>query len=573
MKRLDYVGSLVVFAFTNNPLLYACLILSLASAAIEIAAMTVLMPLAAMMAGETAPEAQVSAWLHAAGLQQNSGSLLIVFLLLLALRLVTQFMSQSMIIYLGRRLLLQMTTRAFSALMWKVPVKVIEQKSIGYFITLAGDEASRATTVIVSLAQFVTAITLGGLYFLAIVSYSRAVAIAVTLFMLVTFLSLFGSFRYSHRLGIKQVEQSQTAGSLFLDSLNGLRSVRSFGAERFVTDSYFEQIRNYVRTLALIDLVSLSARLLPALFLVMVVALMLAIPTSTNFFAVSLPTIATIAILLMRFFPIVGQGLGLMLRVVSDAQSGQDVTRIIKEFETISYPSAGVKAVAEPIRQLAIQDVHFEHVVGKPVLSGFSCVLKSGKSYAIVGRSGSGKSTLLDLILGFYLPTRGHIEINGKKVIDDSARLRMGRVVLVSQETAIFNDTLGNNLKLGFEASLPALARASSVACADEFIDALPERYDTLLQYRGTNFSGGQKQRIGIARAVLRHPDVLLLDESTSALDAAMRQEVVANLCREFSDRILVFVTHDPKVMSAVDEVIDLDGAQSRATAISAVVP
>jgi ABC-type bacteriocin/lantibiotic exporter with double-glycine peptidase domain len=99
----------------------------------------------------------------------------------------------------------------------------------------------------------------------------------------------------------------------------------------------------------------------------------------------------------------------------------------------------------------------------------------------------------------------------------------------------------------------------------------MPDGYQNVLNYRGTNLSGGQKQRIGIARAVLRHPDVLLLDESTSALDAATREEVVKNLLEEFRDRIVVFVTHDPFVMSSVDEVLNLSHQQNE-TIVSDVV-
>ncbi len=117
-----------------------------------------------------------------------------LFLGLLGLRIVTQFASQALIIYLGRRLLLQLTTRAFSSVMWHVPVSTIEKRSIGYFITLAGDEASRGSTVIVSLTQFTTTIALGGLYFLAIFSYSPLTAALVVAFLVFTFLALLNPF-------------------------------------------------------------------------------------------------------------------------------------------------------------------------------------------------------------------------------------------------------------------------------------------------------------------------------------------------------------------------------------------
>src|SRR5207302_1003181 len=134
--------------------------------------------------------------------------------------------------------------------------------------------------------------------------------------------------------------------------------------------------------------------------------------------------------------------------------------------------------------------------------------------------SGSGKSTFFDLLLECHAPATECIVENGVLLSQiDPSSLR-GKVVLHAQDTAIFNDTVANNLRLGREVSQHDIQRACRIVCIDEFIADLPSGYDTLLNYKGSSFSGGQKQRIGIARAVLRNPDVLLLDESTSALDA-----------------------------------------------------
>jgi ABC-type bacteriocin/lantibiotic exporter with double-glycine peptidase domain len=103
-----------------------------------------------------------------------------------------------------------------------------------------------------------------------------------------------------------------------------------------------------------------------------------------------------------------------------------------------------------------------------------------------------------------------------------------------------------------------AIERAARLACIDDAIRQLPQGYDTRLQYRGTNLSGGQIQRIGLARALLRTPDVLILDESTSALDPDTRNAVVGNILKEYVDRIVVFITHDASISNRVDTVIDL---------------
>src|SRR5262249_9044562 len=155
--------------------------------------------------------------------------------------------------------------------------------------------------------------------------------------------------------------------------------------------------------------------------------------------------------------------------------------------------------------------------------------LQKGRSYALVGPSGSGKSTLLDLLLGFYAPSRGEIFVNKEPLELIAPSSLRKKVVLVSQDAAIFNDTVMNNLCLGMNVDQINVERACQIACIDEFVAGLPAGYNTVLNYKGTNLSGGQKQRIGIARAVLRRPDVLLLDESTSALDVETRKTVVSN--------------------------------------------
>jgi ABC-type bacteriocin/lantibiotic exporter with double-glycine peptidase domain len=345
-----------------------------------------------------------------------------------------------------------------------------------------------------------------------------------------------------------------------------LRSVRSFSAEKYVTLSYHNQMRAYVRTLATIDAVALFARLGPALFLLGSVALLSVWPAARDRFSLDLPFLVTMIILLMRFFPIVGQGLNLALRVIADARAGRDVTQIIGQYQDVSRLGSSRSSV-DAIRQIEAIGVHFQHLDGKPVLDGFNARFVKGRSYALIGVSGSGKSTFLDLLLGFFSPAKGSILVNEVPSDEQSQGDLRGKIILVAQDAAIFNDTMESNLRLGKETSHEDVERACRIACIHEFIEEMPDGYGTVLNYRGTNLSGGQKQRIGIARAVLRHPDVLLLDESTSALDAATREQVVGNLLKEFKERILVFVTHDAFVMSMVDEVIDLSPQQNETMA------
>jgi len=340
-------------------------------------------------------------------LPADGRSLLLLFVSLFAARVITQFVSQGLTIYLGRRLLVQLTSQAFSVLVRQIPIKELESRTIGYYISLAGDEANRASNLIVAISQFVSLSLLGALYFLAIVSYSRILAVGVLGFLAITFLSLMEAFRESHRLGFRQAEQSQAANTTFLDSLNGLRSVRSFSAESYVTARYYGQILDYMRTLALVDIISLASRLGPVLVLLACVALLTIWPVTKIEASVDLAFIATVVILLMRFFPIVGQALNLALRVVSDARAGRDVTQIIRQHQDANERDLPNKSRMPSIDSIDAIEVEFSHLDGQPVLRRMNASFVKARSYAIVGFSGSGKSTFLDLILGFYFPDCG----------------------------------------------------------------------------------------------------------------------------------------------------------------------
>jgi ABC-type multidrug transport system fused ATPase/permease subunit len=559
VKQLQYLRTLLGFAFSENPLLYVSVVVSVLSVIFELAAMISLLPLASIAAGQAVPDgAFMVRAVDALGLKPDARTLVLVFVALFALRIVSQLAGQGLTLLISKRLLAQLATRAFSSLVCAVPLKQVEKGSIGSYITLVGDESFRASNLVVFLNQFVALALLALLYYGAVMAHAPLVALGVAVFLLISFVTMFESFRVSHRLGHRQVEQSQAASSLFIDALNGLRSVRAFSAEAYVSLSYRTQMLHYMRTLFSIDFISLLTRLVPALLLLGGVALVAAWPAVSTSLRMDFASVVTIVIFLMRFFPVVGQTLGVALRVIADARAGRDVTHLITGYDDAPAPASGTAAPLEQIRAVEVLGAGFSHDPDKRVLEAVSLQLSRGRSYALVGVSGSGKSTLLDLLMGFYPMDDGELLINGAPITHPYLAQLRSRILLVSQDTAIFNDTVSNNLCFGGDAPQDEIERACRVACIDEFIASLPQGYATPLSYRGSNLSGGQKQRIGIARAVLRRPDVLLLDESTSALDANTRERVVDNLLKEFGDRIVLFVTHDAFVMARVSQILDM---------------
>lgn len=557
MKHFSYLKRLFVFAFQNNPLLYVALFISAASVLLEIAAMASLVPLMAVASGQPLQSyVLLTQYLALVGLAPDARGLILLFIFLFMLRLVTQFASQALVILLSRRLFTQMSTRAFRNLLGVIPIREVEQSSIGSYIALAGDEAFRASSLVGQMSQLIGNMLLASLYFVAIWKFSSAVAFAVSVFLLVTFTLMLRAFRVIHRLGHIQVEQSRAASSLFLDALNGLRTVRAYSAEHFVDANYRHQLHNYKRTLVTIDIVSLLTRLAPAILLFAAAAIYIYQSPSTLGNSTEFAFLVTVVLLLMRFFPVVGQTVGIAQRVIADARAGRDVTELVGKRHSYVAPVETGKDLL--VSDVDMRDVYFSYRSGNPILHGINIRLHKGKSYAFIGRSGAGKSTVMDLLLRFYEPETGVILIDDCNISGiDEWKVRQ-RILLVAQETTIFNDTVGNNIRFGIPASDADVMRACQIACINDLIDYLPNGLDTMLDYRGTNMSGGQRQRIGLARALLRQAPVLLLDESTSALDAETRSRVVTNLKHAYKDKILVFVTHDANIIQSVDEVLDI---------------
>lgn len=563
MMASHYLWTLLKFALRMNPLLYAVAGLSAASALLELAAMTSLLPLVSLGAGRVLTEnSRYLRLAKMAGIPQDARSLLILFLVLLSLRVLAQFLGQVLISVASKRLLGQLSTRAFENLVTAVPMAEVERGTIGAYISLVGDESFRASTLVSHLSQFIGLVLLAAAYFAAIVNYSPPLALGVTIFLVLCFLSMYEAFRVSHRLGARQIQESQAAGSVFLDALNGLRAVRALSAEPYVVGSYRSLMTRYLRTLVAVDLVSFSTRTIPALLLLAMAGAVVAWPALGRGLSLDLPFVATMVVFLMRFFPVVGQALGLALRVVADTRAGRDVTHLV-----LNYPPPPLRDPApdrHPVSGIEAQALSFSHHPGRLVLERVDLRLLRGRSYALVGPSGSGKSTFLDLLLGFYPVQSGALLVDGTEIGTLPLATLRRRILLVPQETAIFNDTVANNLRFGTNASQAEIEHACRVACIHDFVASLPLGYETVLNYRGTNLSGGQRQRLGIARALVRGPEVLLLDESTSALDATTRTALVDSLLTEFKDRLLLFVTHDAEVIARVDEVIDMSALHPR---------
>ncbi len=227
----------------------------------------------------------------------------------------------------------------------------------------------------------------------------------------------------------------------------------------------------------------------------------------------------------------------------------------------VDVDSEGAKTLPVLERDIEFQDVWFAYEPGTWVLRGVTLNVRRGEILAIVGASGAGKSTLVDLLPRFVEPSSGRILIDDVAISEysrGSVRQAMG---IVSQHTVIFNDTVRANIAYGEEESADsgAVEAAARAANAHEFIERLPQGYDTVLGERGMRLSGGERQRIAIARALLRDPPILILDEATSALDIEVENLVQEAIGRLLENRTVFVIAHRLATVARADQIVVLE--------------
>jgi len=209
-------------------------------------------------------------------------------------------------------------------------------------------------------------------------------------------------------------------------------------------------------------------------------------------------------------------------------------------------------------KTISIKNVSFKYE-DQYVLKDFSLEIPKGKTVALVGQSGSGKSTIANLLTRFYDVNKGSIEIDGVDIKNISKKSLRGLMGIVSQDSILFNDSVGNNLKLGKpNASDAELMEASEISNSYEFIKELPEGFETNIGDSGNKLSGGQKQRLSIARAVLKNPPIMILDEATSALDSESERLVQDALEKMMKNRTSIVIAHRLSTIQNADNIVVL---------------
>jgi len=236
------------------------------------------------------------------------------------------------------------------------------------------------------------------------------------------------------------------------------------------------------------------------------------------------------------------------------------LTRLEELFD--ETPEAyGPAAPLSPVRgDILFEDIHLTYPGRHRALDGVNLHIAAGETVAITGPNGVGKSTLVNLLMRFDHPDQGRITIDGTDIANVALDSLRAQIAVVSQTVLLFNATLHENIAFGLpDASEAQVERAARRAQAHEFITALPQGYGTVIGDRGIRLSGGQAQRIALARALLKDPAILVLDEPTAMFDPEGEASFIEQAGADFADRTVILITHRPASLALADRVVRLE--------------
>ena len=382
------------------------------------------------------------------------------------------------------------------------------------------------------------------------------------IFIPIIALALFIIIRLAHPIFTRVFKRYDKLNSIVQENLHGIRVVKSFVREDHETEKFkgvsediyrdftkAEKIVNY--NMPVMQVCIYACILLISWF----AARLIVYGDMTTGELASMMTYVMQILMSLMFISMV------MVMITLSRASGERVAEVLNEVPDLADPE-------NPVTEIKDGSIVFDHVsfsyaksMDKLCLKNVDIKIRSGETVGIIGGTGSSKSTFVQLIPRLYDVTEGVISVGGRNVREyDIEALRNG-VAMVLQKNVLFSGTIKENLRWGNEnATDEEMQRACRLACADEFIRLMPDQYDTYIEQGGTNVSGGQRQRLCIARALLKKPKILILDDSTSAVDTKTDSQIRKAFLEEIPDTTKIIIAQRISSVQDADKIIVMDG-------------
>jgi ATP-binding cassette subfamily B protein len=432
-----------------------------------------------------------------------------------------------------------------------------EERSTGGLMSILSDDINQLERFLDVgandiLQVLTTVVIIGGAFFVL------APSVAWMSMLPIPFI-LWGSFAYQNLLAPRYAEVRERVGLLnarLANNLGGITTIKSFTSEDYEVSRLAQESEAYRRSNS--KAIKLSAAFVPLIRMLILVgftALLLFGGMAAVNGKMSVGTYSVLVFLIQRLlWPLtrLGETFDQYQRAMASTN------RVMNLLDTpIAIPTGNISLPLDAVRgEVEFQHITFAYQDRTPVVQNLSLHIPAGKTIAIVGSTGSGKSTLVKLLLRFYEVSSGNITLDGIDIQTLKLRDLRRCIGLVSQDVFLFHGTVAENIAYGsLDATDHEIITAAKIAEAHEFITQLPQGYETIVGERGQKLSGGQRQRIAIARAVLKNPPILILDEATSAVDNETEAAIQRSLERITVNRTTIAIAHRLSTIRNADTI------------------
>lgn len=439
-----------------------------------------------------------------------------------------------------------------------------EERSTGGLISILNDDINQLERFLDDGAneviQVITTVVVIGAAFVA-----ASPGVAGLSMMPIPFI-IWGSLAFQNRLAPLYADVREKVSFLngqLSNNLTGITTIKSFTSEDYETQRIETQSQAYRESNR--RAIALSAAFIPLIRVVIFLGFIATLFLGGLQVVAGQLSVGTYSVLVFLTQRLLWPLTRLGDTMDSYQRAMASTNRVMNLLDTpIAIRTGDIRLPISSIKgELEFKNVTFSYNQRKPILQYFSLTLAAGKTTAIVGATGSGKSTLVKLILRLYEVQYGQIYLDGIELTNLNLKDLRRAIGLVSQDVFLFHGTVAENIAYGsFEASNREIVNAAKIAEADEFIAQLPEGYKTIVGERGQKLSGGQRQRIAIARAVLKNPPILILDEATSAVDNETEAAIQRSLERITKNRTTIAIAHRLSTVRNADCIFVMEQGQ-----------